>query len=92
MILLSSSAVVVDLTSAEVLLIRSESRGAADRLARVRQPVSAREHPRGLGLARGDGRVGRDRFCLMEDDSTLGEAEVATEVVGALHPSFAGVV
>lgn len=66
-------------------------------------PLAARARPRGLGLARRDGGDGgdggdgvRQRHLLALltdiDDGALGQAEVSTKVVDALHPSFAGVV
>lgn len=88
-----------DLTSAEVLLICGEPGATVNGARDLRDPPAARGDPL-LRLARwegGDGGRGVRRRKLLAllgdvDDGAFREAEVAAEVVDALHPSFAGVL
>jgi len=92
---------VAEPTSAEVLLIGSETQCTANGLAGLWAPVHAWKHLCELRLAWLDDwglgyRIRQRRLLSLLfgniDDSALGQTEVATKVVDTLHPSFTGII
>lgn len=86
----------VQLTSAEVLLIHGEAACAPGEPSGLGQHLAAGEHPPDLARC-GHGRDGVWHRLLVTvladvDDGVLRKAEVSAKVVDTLHPSFTGII